>query len=155
MLRDQNRQIYSALDSFDIEKVEPSDFAGGTTNARGDDGGTSDPYTLFNVTGDVLVGVAGVCTTNLAGSGSLSVGVTSNATLFMGALAATSIDANEVWIDGTPAIGKPLDSLSFYIVGNGADIIETVSTDNVTSGNVYYLAFWRPLTPGSSVSKAV
>jgi len=150
-----NGQPHSSLDSFNIVKCEPTAFAGGTTNARGDEGGTGDPYTLFTVTGDVEVGIIGVCTTDCAGSGSISVGVTGNLTLFMAALAATAIDENEVWIDGTPAIGKSLDSLSFYIVGNGVDIVEDISTDTVTSGNIYYLALYRPLSSGSTLVSAV
>lgn len=155
ILKDAQGNPMPSLEDFFIEKVAPTAFVGGTTNARGDDGGTNDPFTLFNVVGDVLVGVVGICTVDLTGSGTVAVGVTGNAGLFMAALAGTSIDANEVWLDGTPAIGKALDSLSFYIVGNGVDIIETIATDNITAGNIYYLAFWRPLTAGSYVKRAV
>src|SRR3990167_1008474 len=156
MLRDGNSQPLTSLDSFEIVKASPSAFAGATTNARGDDGGTSDPLTLFTVTGDVEVGVIGVCTTLLAsaGGGTVSVGLTDNVTLFMAAQTATAIDANEVWTDATPAIGKPIDSLSFYIVGNGDDIVEATGTADVESGQIYYLAVYRPLSYGSTIVAA-
>lgn len=157
MQKDGNGRPYSSLDSFEVEKVAPTAFAGGTTNARGDDGGTNDPYTLFKITGDVLVGVFGVCTVDLvsAGGGTVSVGPTGNAALMMAALTATSIDAGEIWIDSTPAIGKPIDSLIFYVVGNGVDIVETIGTADVTAGNIYYIALWRPLSTGSELRAAI
>ncbi len=151
MLKDSSRFPLSSLDSFNASKSAPSAFAGATTNARGDEGGTSDPYTLFTVTGDVEAGVYGVCTTDLAGSGSISLGITGNTTLFIAATTATGIDQNEVWMDTSPAIGKTIDSLTFYIIGNGVDIVEDISSDTITSGNVYYICLWRPLTHGSKV----
>ena len=156
MLRDpQNVPLY-ALDSFHSEKSVPGAFAGATTNARGDDGGTSDPYTLFSVVGDVLVGVYGVCTVDLvsAGGGTLGLGTTNNTTAFIAATTATAIDANELWMSTTPTIDMPIDSLTFYIVGNGEDIVEVVGTADITAGNIYYNCLWRPLTHGSSVSSS-
>ena len=38
-------------------------------------------------------------------------------------------------MDTSPAIGKPLDSLNFFIIGNGQDIVETVGTADITAGN--------------------
>lgn len=156
ILRDANRVPYTSLDSLDVVVATPTAFAGGTTNARGDDGGTSDPLTIFTVTGDVMIGVFGVCTTDLAsaGGGNLSLGITGNATLFNAVTTATAIDQNEVWIDTTPAIGEAVDSLSFYIVGNGVDVVETVGTADITAGQIYYVALWRPLSPDSSVVAA-
>lgn len=157
MLRDDNRVPLTSLDSFECLKIAPTAFAGGTSNARGDDGGTGDPYTLATVTGDVIVGIVGVCTVDLAsaGGGSVSLGLTDNVTLFNAATTATAIDANELWLDTSPAIGKPLDNLSFFLVGNGESIVEAVSTADVTAGNIYYIIFWRPITPGSRVTSAV
>lgn len=142
-----------SLDDFFSVKATPSAFAGGTTNARGDDSGTGNPVTLFTVTGDVLVGVFGVCTTPLVsgGGGAVSVGVTDNDQLFIADTTATAIDANEIFLDTSPAIGKSIDSLSYYIVGNGEDIVEATETADITAGQIYYVALWRPLTAGSSV----
>ena len=151
--RGENRVPLPSIDDFFSVKAEPSAFAGGTANSRGDEGGTSDPLTLFTATGDVLVGVFGVCTTDLAsaGGGTVSVGVTDNVTLFIGATTATEIDENEVFLDTAPAIGEPIDGLNYYIVGNGEDIVEATGTADVTAGQIYYIALWRPLSPGSTV----
>lgn len=159
MERDANRQPHFTLDSFNVVKCEPSAFAGGTTNARGDDGGTSDPLTLFTVTGDVLVRIFGVCTTNLAsaGGGTLEVGVTGNTAALIAQTTATDIDANEIWNDNAPAVGT--DTLANltgpHIIVNGLDIIETTATADITAGNIYYICLWRPLSPNGNVVSAI
>ena len=77
MSRDENHVPMPAMDSYNVEKASPSAFAGATSNARGDKDGTSSALTLYTVTGDVIVRVFGVCTTNLAGGGKLEVGTAS------------------------------------------------------------------------------
>ena len=149
---------FNSLDTFYIAKVVPSAFAGGTTNARGDSGGTGDPLTLFNVTGDVLLGIYGVCTVDLAsaGAGSVAVGTTSNLTGIIPSTTATEIDAGDVWVDTTPSVNLiTSDELLFYIVPNGSDIVEDTITADITAGNIYYVALWRPLSDGASVTAAV
>lgn len=146
------------IDAFESVKVVPTAFLGGTTNARGDNDGTSDPYTLFRVTGDVLVRVFGVCTTLLEGAtATLEVGVAGNTAALIAQTTATDIDANEIWSDASPTVG--VDTLASvlgpYIVVNGLDIIETVGTADITAGNIYYVCLWRPLSEGSKVESAL
>lgn len=155
MQRDANHQPHFALDSFNVEKAAPTAFAGGTTNARGDNDGTSDPLTLFTVTGEVLVRIFGVCTTLLAsaGGGTLEVGVTGNTAALIAQTTATDIDANEIWNDASPAVGT--DTLANltgpHIIVNGLDIIETVGTADITAGQIHYICLWRPLSPDGNV----
>jgi hypothetical protein len=156
MLRDGNRHPYTSLDSFDIIKASPGAFVGGTANARGDHDGTSDPTTLFTVTGDVEVGIFGVCPTLLAGAtATIEVGVAGNTAGLIAQTTATEIDANEIWLDSSPSVGfDVVDALSFHLIVNGMDIIETLKTANITSGELYYVCMFRPLTLGSSVKVA-
>jgi len=153
MLLDGSHKALVSLDSFVVTKSIPTAFAGATTNARGDSGGTQATFTLFAVTGDVEVGIYGVCTTDLAstGAGTLALGITGNTAIVNAATTATTIDVNEVWMSTIPAIGMPLDSLNFYVIGNGVDIVETTGTADIESGNIYYVALWRPLSAGSTI----
>jgi len=140
---------------WEVAISTPSAFLGGTTNARGDDGGTADPKTLFAVTGDVLVRVFGVCTVNLvsAGAGTLEVGVPGNTAVLIAQEVATEIDANGIYLSAT----QVLAAVAFasvpgpFLIVNGNDIIETVGTSDITAGQIYYICLWRPLTPSSTV----
>lgn len=154
MLRDDNRQIHFTLDSFNIEEATPSAFVGGTTDARGDKDGTNATFTLYTVTGEVLVRIFGVCTTLLAGAtATLEVGVTGNIAALIAQTTATDIDANELWNDTSPAAGtETLANITGpHIIINGLDIIETVATADITSGQIRYICMWRPLSLDGSV----
>lgn len=157
MILDSNNKELSSLDAFNVAIVRPPAFAGGTTNARGNDGGTNDPFTLFTVTGDVLVRMWGVCTTLLDGAtATLEVGIAGNTALLIAQTTATDIDANEIWNDTTPAIGDTLANITGpFVIPNGLDIIETVATTSITSGNIYYVCLWRPLTNDGDISPTV
>lgn len=156
---DGSRNPLTTIDSYITTVCTPTAFAGGTTNARGDNDGTSDPYTLFTVTGDVIVRIFGVCTTSLvsAGGGTLEVGVSGNTAALIAQETATDIDANGIYLSATQVSGAvALATLPGpFIIVNGLDIIETVGTADITAGNIYYVCLWRPLTPGSSVISAV
>lgn len=140
---------------WEIATARPTAFTGATANARGNDGGTSDPLTLFTVVGDVLVRLFGVCTTALTGAtATVSVGVAGNVGGLLPVTTATDLAVNEIWNDATPTeVGAGLLSsvLGPYLVINGLDIAEYVATANVTAGQIYYICFWRPITPESSV----
>lgn len=156
---EQGKFAYTALDTYSVEVATPTAFLGGTTNARGDDGGTNDPYTLFNVTGDVLVRIYGVCTVTLVGAATLEVGVTGNTALLLAQVAdATTIAAGDVWVDSSVGEVRALALSGVtgpFLITNGADIIETVGTTNITAGNIYYVCLWRPVTPNGNVKSAV
>ena len=131
----------------------PTAFLGGTANARGDEAGTSDPLTLFTVTGVVAVTIFGVCTVDLvsAGAGTLSVGTTINTAGLIALTTATAIDADEIWIDATPDSSAELtSSIPEKVITT--NIIESVATADITAGNIYYVCSWFPLTPTSKLT---
>ena len=143
---------------FHIAVVKPTAFLGGTTDARGDKDGANSAFTLFNVTGDVLVRIFGVCTVDLVGAATLEVGVSGNTAGLIAQVAnATTVDANDIYNDATPAVG--VDTLASvlgpYVIVNGLDIIETTAVADITAGNVYYVALWRPLSDDGFVAAAV
>lgn len=149
---------FSLIDEFSPVKSAPSAFAGETSNARGDKDGTSAALTLFTVTGEVLVRIWGVCTTDLvenAATAKLEVGITGNTALLIAQSNASAIDANEIWFDSTPAIGDALSNVPGpFIVLNSLDIIETTSAKDINSGQIYYICLWKALSPNGKVVKA-
>lgn len=158
MLPDANSRRYVALDSFSSEKSEPGPFIGGTTDARGDHDGTSDPTTLFTVIGDVLVRVFGVVTTTIVGAGTIEVGLTGNTAEIVAQVADTSaMAAAEIYLDGTVDDVRGAvfgDVKASTLVVDGSDIIETLGTANLTEGDLYYICLWRPVSSGSTVVSA-
>ena len=142
-------------ETYDILTVSPSAFAGGTTNARGDDGGTSDPLTLLTVTGVVAMKLFGVCTVNLAsaGSGTLSVGTALSTAGLIALTTATDIDAGEIWHDATPDASIELSAIATEKIVT-QDVKEYVGTADITAGQIYYVCMWRPLSLGATVKVA-
>lgn len=129
-------------------------FAGGTANDMGDFDGTGNPYTLFTVTGDVLVYIVPVCKTNLAGAtATLEVGVTGATAALVAQTTATDIDVNEGWFAATPSLAVA-NTAQYHVVGGGLDIIQTAGTANITSGAVDYYLFWKPLSDDGLVTVA-
>lgn len=144
-----------SLDTFEVAESTPAAFAGAVSDDRGEFDGSGTPKTLFTVTGDVLVRIYGVCTTVLAGaSATVEVGVTGNTAVLIALTTGTDIDANEVWVGAAPsAVGADAlaDILAATIIVGGLNIIETVKTADVTSGNIRYVCLWKPLTAGARV----
>ena len=146
------------IDGFHIAVVKPTAFAGGTANARGNDGGTNDPFTLFRVTGDVLVRIIGICTASLTGAtATVEVGVTGNTAALIAQELATDIDVNGIYISATQVLGVVALATvpGPFVVVNGLDIIETIGTTNVETGNIYYICLFRPLSDDGNVEAAV
>lgn len=134
-------------------------FAGGTTNAWGDDGGTLDGGVVFTVTGLVEIKILGLCTEDLVGGATAELGITGNTAIFCAQITDTALDSGEIWLnDTTPAssfiIGEEeaaADNFPRYIL-NGNDVILTTTTTNTTDGTVTFYAFWRPLSDNANVA---
>lgn len=112
--------------------------------------------TIFTVTGEVLVvALVPYCTTNLGESGAtatISLGVTSSATLFIAATNSVDIDAGEFWVDTTPdanGIAVPAALKDIAITDN---IISTHAVTNTNAGVIRYNLWWLPLSTDANVS---
>jgi hypothetical protein len=146
--RDENRipiqGRYSLLQKKEVE------FAGGTTNDMGDYDGTGNPFTLFHITGDVLVNVIALCKESLAGANAtIEIGVAGATAALATQITATDLDINEVLdvpiLTGEPSIAAyTIDH--FHPISGGLDIIQTVGTANITGGKITYYCFWPPLS---------
>ena len=143
-----------ALDGYEIAVSAPTAFTG-ASGARGDKDTASGAWTIFQVNGDVVVRIFGVSTLTPVGtSGTLEVGVAGNTAALIALTTATGIATGYLWSDASPSVSVDLLStvLGPYVIVNGADIIETTKTTDLTAGNIYYVCAWRPLSPGSSVN---
>ena len=153
--RDDNQVPYNSFETLNSVKSDPGTFAGGTTDARGDDGGAKDGGAIFTVTGEVLVRIFGVCTTTLVGGATIEVGVAGNTASLIAQIAdATDLITSEIWLDATPTVlGADLlaNVLGPYVIVNGLDIIETITTTNITAGELHYICMWSPLSPDGNV----
>lgn len=148
---------YSLADTdWGIRTEKVITFDGGTANAIGDHDGTGDPFDVFTVTGTVLIRVFAVCETNIAGAATLELGIAgSTASLIAQIADATDLDAGNIWHDATPDASIELSSvLEENILANGADVIGTVGTANITAGKVRFIAIWYPLSRGAKVVAA-
>ena len=128
-------------------------FAGGTTDAWGDHDGALDGGAVFTVTGTVLLRVIGVVETDLVGAATIELGVAGQTASILPQVAdASGMDAGEIWHDATVDSKVELSSvMAENIVANGADIILTVGSANVTAGKIRFLAMWYPLSEGAKV----
>ncbi len=120
--------------------------------------GTS--VSLFTVTGDVLCKVGGtvdVALTCTSGTSTAEVGVAGNtaALCVQDAIDATAFDIGDSWSLITAADANAAQMADEWVlIGNGVDIIMTVSVDDITAGDIDFYCQYIPLTPGSSVVAA-
>lgn len=136
-----------------LTAVKTMTFAGGTTNDPGDFDGTGNPATLFTVSnGMIAVKIYARVKTALAGAtATIAVGTTVNNSTIIASTTATNLAVNEVWNDASPDISAEVDSTLRVVSQN---IIQTVGTANITSGVIEYVALWKPITEGATLTAA-
>ncbi len=125
----------------------------------GDDGGTQGAFTIFTVTGDVLLQVFGICNTQpavAAGTPTIELGVSGDTTAYIAQIVnAVDLIANEVWLDATPTLTQeildPAVIPRTWIVANGQDTILTIGGADLTAGDIDFYAIWRPLSANGLV----
>lgn len=141
--RDANSQIIGSNEAF----IEESTWTFVTTTT-----GATGAHTLFTVTDNCLVSVFGICDTNIAGAGTIEVGVAGNTAGLIAQVAdAEDLDDGDIWVDATPGVGVEAVP-STFILNDGADIILTIGTTALTGGVVDFYCMWRPLNNNASVT---
>lgn len=132
-------------------------FYGDTADSVGDHDGASDPFTIFTVTGSVKARVLAVCTTDLTGdTATVEVGTENDTAEIIEQTTATDIDAGDLWHDATPDSDIEESSvMSEYVIANGADIVGTCGTANVTGGVIDFYCFWYPLSEDGNVETTI
>jgi hypothetical protein len=153
--RDANRiPLFHAKYPFVASKTIT--FNGATVDDIGDYDGTGDPFTIFTVTGEVLVNVVAVCKVNLAGVGAtIEIGVTGDTAEIIAQTTATDIKAGELWHDASPDTScESASVITEKIIVGGADIIGNIETANITSGSITFICGWFPISSDGNVVAA-
>ena len=115
---------------------------------------------LFTVTGDVLCKVGGsvdVAVTCTSGTTTAEVGVAGNTASLcvQDVIDGTAFDVGDSWSLITAADANAAQMADEWVlIGNGANIIMTVSVDDITAGDIDFYCQYIPLTSGSSVAAA-
>jgi len=143
--------------NWQVTAHRSSVFDGGTTNSHGDLAGTNDPYTIFTVTGDVIIkGLWGVVNTTLTGAtATISVGVVGNTAGIIALETGTALLDGGIYTSATDALGVgAIANTGFFAINDGADIVEEPLTANVTGGQIDYYCIWAPAEDGASIISA-
>jgi hypothetical protein len=116
----------------------------------GDDGGTQIEYTLFTVTGDVLLTIFGICQVTLTGASDISVGIVGAVTALMAVTTAVDLDQYETWQDAgpepNPGVVDVFGGSRQFVIANGIDIVMDIDSANLTAGDIDFHVFWMPLS---------
>lgn len=127
----------------------------------GDDGGSQGAFTIFTVTGDVMVKLPpAICDVALTSGGvpTIELGVSGNTAALIAQIAnATALIANELWHDGTPTTTLEqidIDGSKVFVIANGQDIIMTLGGADLTAGDIDFPILWKPLSVGASLVAA-
>jgi hypothetical protein len=151
----------------EVSIVDPLPVTNGWTGGRkvsqtiafdgGAGSGAVGTVALFTVTGNVTLRMVAYCTEDLVsgGGGTCEVGCTGNTNGIIAQTTATAIDDGEVWFSNTPVSGlTATTNIGQYLIVDGADIILTVGTGDVTDGTIVFDCYWTPMDSTSSVVAA-
>jgi len=123
-----------------------------------DDTGAQAAYTIFTVTGDVLLTVIGICDVACEGAtATIEVGVSGNTAALIAQTTATTLIANEIWHDSTPTTTLEkniITEAAQAVIAGGQHVIMTIGTANLTAGDIDFYAIWRPLSSDGNVVPA-
>ena len=123
---------------------------------KGDTGAAAIP--LFVASGTVEMGVVGLVTETITGTGAetLSVGPTASKQAFIVNTKATDLTAGDVWHDTSPDTNIELSSvlapkIVHLTTAASVGIFQLPTDTQWTAGAITFVCRWRPLTAGSSV----
>lgn len=111
---------------------------------------------LFTVSGQVLLAVVAVCSTNLAGATATHrVGNSTTTNRYQAQVTATNIVAGDtIDLSGEVAAGTAPGTTPNQVAFNAESVIATIGTAAISAGVLTYYCFYRPLSAGATVSAA-
>lgn len=120
-----------------------------------DDTGAQAAYTIFTVTGDVVMKVFGVCDVAVTsgGAATIELGVSGNTAVLIAQATATDLILNEIWHDASPTTTvEQIDPTGReFIIAGGQDVILTIATADLTAGDIDFYALWVPLSTDGNI----
>ena len=111
---------------------------------------------LFTVTGDVMVSVIPIITTDVtsAAAGLIRLGVVGSTDAMIVDSLSTNLDARGIWVDQTPDNEiEPFERIRRYIITDGNDIVLTLSAQ-IDTGAIRFYCYWSPLSTDGRVVTA-
>ena len=117
---------------------------------------TGEDVALFTVTGDVIVRMVGVCSTNIESAAGCNISVVANAVPLIAVTDCTLLEAGEIWHDATPdAEVEAASVLREFIIADGNDIsIDVETAKQVDSGVMQFYCFYTALSANGAVVAA-
>ena len=115
-----------------------------------DDTGGHAAYTIFTVTGDILLAIVGLCQIALTSGGgdTIELGISGNTAVLIAQATGTDLDQYETWQDVGPEANPGIIDLfggsRQFVIANGADVIFTIGGGDLTAGDIDFHAFWMP-----------
>jgi len=122
------------------------------------DTGAQAAYTVFTVTGDVLIhALFGICQTSVTGAGTIELGIVGNTAALIAQTTAADLIENEIWFDGSPT--TTLEKIDFtalsLVITNGTDISFLIGGGaDVTAGVINFHCIWSPLSTDGNIVAA-
>jgi len=131
-----------------------------TLKSTGDLVASGTTVDLFTVTGDILCMVCGsvdVAVTCTSGTSTAEVGIAGATAILcvQDAIDGTAFDVGDAWtlLTAPDDNGAAMPD-EWVLIGNGADIIMTVSVDDILTGDIDFYCFWIPLSADAAVVAA-
>jgi hypothetical protein len=122
------------------------------------DAGAQGALSMFTVTGTVLVQIFGVCQTSLNSGGvaTVELGIAGNTAALIAQTVVTTVDQYQTWQDAATEANPGAVDLTgrSFVITNGADVILTIATADLTAGIVDFYCLWTPLSAGATVVAA-
>lgn len=124
------------------------------------DTGAAAAYTVFTVTGVVLMQIFGVCATSITAGGATTIelGVSGNTAVFIAQIVdGRDLLVNEIWLDATPTTtveNVNMEANRGFIVTNGQDVSFLIGAGGLTAGKIDFYCLWKPMSSDGNVVAA-
>lgn len=146
--------IFKPAPPFETSIGNPHHIAVTADLSTGSGWETAAAHEVFTITGVVRIAVWIECTEDLTSGGvaTLVFGTEAVADALIASTTATTIDANELWYDATPAkINTPANVVLERVISD-LDLGYTIGTADTTDGTLVFHAVWQPMSDDGLVT---